>query len=383
MHNPGPNQTGTPLSTETPHHNEASRPQVQQSQELAVVNLSQGDLPTRSSSLSSVQATLGDVLSLLSAGTLRGEVLERREELRKPLDPELDVKAASAVETFRQIDVTRQNDIFTSFFKSTNLDRASWTMPTCPVFLTPGSAMEKEAHAFNVKMGQSLLTTGLLPREEAVRSAQTLGAAIPDYRGRGTFVVASIVSAGVIASSFFVAPWVTAVTAIGGLVFCRGFAHRPSLHLEYAAGYVMETLDAFKTLESGSNASLKSTMDYYFNDPEFRDAYKNYARADAFLLARTFRLLGHSNEDVLQAFQDPRTVDRQNNELAPKVVDALQEHDVTLQGPLVGAFMDSGSPEHAQLVAFLETMNVAHFTWGARDKDNLRLELAQHILRNA
>ena len=86
---------------------------------------------------------------------------------------------------------------------------------------------------------------------------------------------------------------------------------------------------------------------------------------------------------MLQAFQDPRTVDRQNNELAPKVVDALQEHDVTLQGPLVGAFMDSGSPEHAQLVAFLETMNVAHFTWGARDKDNLRLELAQHILRNA
>jgi hypothetical protein len=380
MHTPSQKQAVAPPSNENHGVKLTAAPDGPKSQESADLQLSQGALPSRALHGVSIQGMFADLANRLPVGNVRSEVMDRAEGLRTPIDPEFDTKIASATAKFEQLDVTHQNEIFRRFFKPNVCKRAAWTMPSYPIFFSPELEMVKEAHAKNMKIAQSLLTTGLLPQEDALRAAQAVGAAIPNYRGKATFIVASMMSAVVISSAFVAPPWVTAVAVIGGFLFCRGFANRPNIHVEYAAGYVTETLDAFSRLQSGGLQSIKSTLDYYFNDPEFPDAYQNGARADGFLIARTLRLLGHSNTEMLQAFQDPRTVNMPNNELVPTVSHALQEQELVLENPLVSAFMNSESPENEPVVALLETMNAAHFAWGARDKENLRLQLAEQIL---
>ncbi len=335
-----------------------------------------------------VESGATSVEGRLSVGSLRREVLERDEELLRPLDPKLDTEVALATAKFEKLGVSEQHEIFRTFFKSRILERAAWTMPTTPTFFPPEPEFEKEAHARNVTIAQSLLTTGLLPTEDAIRAVQAVGASIPNYRAHATFMLASLTSAGVIATAFFASPWITTATVIGGLIFCRGFASRPNLHMEYGAGYLMETMDAFHTLKSGSTKSLSSTIDSYFKDPHSAENYLNLARADAFLISRTLRLLGHSNHGVYQAFRDPRTVNMENNDLALTVLNALQEHRVNLQSPLGSTFLNSEprkndtpvDPECQDPVEFLEAIHAAHFAWGERDKDNLRLEFAHKIL---
>lgn len=381
MHTPQQRQGAASPSSQKQAPNVSSSPTVHPPQESADTCLLQGSLPKSPLSSGGLDDIYGDLLESLSAGRLRAEVIERAEGLREPRDPDFHSKIASAAVKFEQLRVEQQNEILGRFFSSNNIhDRVAWTMPSRPIFLNPPPHMGKDAHVRNVHIAQSILATGLLPQDEVVRAAEYSAAVMPNPNASVTYEAGLIVSTVAATSAFLATPWTTATTVIGGFLICRALSRRPSIHREYVAGYLMEAMDAFRALQSGDFMSLRSTLAYYFKDPEFADTYRNEPRAEGFLAARALRLLGRSNFDLYGSFWALVNVITPSQALNREVLGALKEHDVTVTKPLITTFMDAQPSEREQVDTFIEALHTAHFAWEARDKENLRLEWAEKIL---
>mgnify|MGYP006270489791 CR=1 FL=1 len=319
-------------------------------------------------------------LERMHAGPLYCTFQERLRELKSPLDPDRDRKASQAVAAFEMLPLEEKVETLNTMLSVERLaQRASWPIPGAPQFKVPSVEHRSVAEQQMNELARNLLERGALSIDYAQRVAQSILENFPpsvEISKR----LALLGGAAALSIALFVATplWAAVPVAVGACAFAWSRLKQPTVHGEYVQGYVSESLDSMLQIFLGGAAPLEVTLGAYYNQA----THLSELHKDAFLISRALRVLGWPAENISKAFQNPYPVTSAGNVLVPAIVQAFAEHGVTVRSPLFVASENMADKENEDLIQFLDLMNVAHFLWAARDREKLRGEMADIVLRS-
>jgi hypothetical protein len=176
-------------------------------------------------------------------------------------------------------------------------------------------------------------------------------------------------------------PILPVIVGVSAMLYVRHLARRPNPHGAFAAGCLLEALDANQVLHNGDTIpTLMSTMHYYFKDPDAPLSYYNPLQSEGFLAARTLRIFGYSNVEIFAEFMEREAFGEDGSSVLTVIGSILRTQDIELEEPLTTIFENPGQGGNANTISLLEDVNTAHFMWAFRDKNKIRHEVANMIL---
>ena len=329
-----------------------------------------------------VQQIFDMAMERMYPGPLYSAFKERLEELKRPVDPDLESKAAAAVAIFEKLEFVDKVKTLNSMLSEKLLTkRASWPIPGAPRFKVPPPESRANAEEKMREVAQELLLKGTLPAEHVQHVANSVIEKFPPSAEINERLGMLGGAAALSTALFIAAPlWVAAPIAVGACVFALAQFRRPTLYSEYVRGFLTESLDSTGQVYLGGAVPLGVTLKVHFEGVMDGQERVSAFQKDGFLLSRALRVLGRPAEEIVSSFQCPYPVTSSHNALVPALEKALEEHGIELKMPLALVAQNMKDKENQELFRFLDLMTVSHFLWAARDREKLRGEMADIVL---
>lgn len=320
----------------------------------------------------------------MHAGDLYRTFRDRLKELQTPLPSDHARKVEEAIAAFQSFPIEKKVEALNEMFSQQRLtNRVAWPIPSAPMFKLPPPETRIDALLEMENVAQELLRKGTLPSQFIFHSVRNLESQMPatysKIRGDALFASAAAAVCGVVG---VVAPWwVTVPVLAGSFILHRLWTARPDYRSEYVKGHLAESVEAVEQVHVGGVIPMMMGMLNLTAGVQASEGLETSAQKDAFLLSRALRVLGRPPQEISLYFADQHAVNQPDNVLVPAITEALKEHGVELRTPLLNVLTQPGSQENRQVLEFLELMNAAHFVWAGRDRENLRGEFADSILK--
>lgn len=327
-------------------------------------------------------SALQEAAERLNCCAFRTELMHRIEQASEPLSSSLEQDIALARTRFERMSPQSQLELVQQVFTPAIMDRAAWAIPGCPFVKVASPDIPPEAQEFTKTLIREVLDCGSLSPLMAFGALNALGLAVPRNKTAAVqhlTVITGVATIGALLGGF---SWGAAAVVATGALMVRRVLRSPDLHREFAAGCLLECIDADQVLRGRSDTipTLQESVDSYFNDPKVPRLYKNILQSEGFLAARTLRVFGNRPIEIVSGFCDPNSLSTEDSSIIALLTASLHPQEVSLAEPLSVAFENPLQGANESTVSLLETVHRAHFTWALRDKHVLRHEVATRIL---
>jgi hypothetical protein len=308
--------------------------------------------------------------------------MNRLEEASHPLPSSLEDDVALARTRLESMSPIAQLEIVQRFFTPALMERSAWAIPGCPFVRVSSPSIPAEIQEFMKSMIDEILTFGTLPPAMSIGAINALGMSVPRYKTAMVRHLTLLTGAVTIGAAACGPLWAAAAVLATGAFLIRGLRRQPDLHGEFAAGCLLECMDADQVIRGNKDTipTLTKTFDSYFNDPSVPQTYHNNLQSEGFLAARTLRIFGYAPLDIFSGFQAPNSLSPQSSLITNLLQASLTPQDIALTQPLSKTFRKPTEDRNGDTISLLETLNSAHFAWALRDKQKLRHEIATRIL---
>jgi hypothetical protein len=309
--------------------------------------------------------------------------MNRLEEASHPLPSSLEDDVALARTRLESISPEAQLEIVQRVFTPAIMERAAWAIPGCPFVRVSSPSIPAEIQEFMKGMIDEILTFGTLPPAMSIGAINALGMSVPRYKTHTVRNLTLLTGAVTIAAAACGPLWAAAAILATGAFLIRGLRHQPDLHGEFAAGCLLECMDADQVIRGTRDTipTLTKTVDSYFNDPSVPQTYRNAVQSEGFLAARTLRIFGYFPLDIFSGFAAPSSLSPTSSLIMDLLQTSLIPQEVSLTQPLTTVLRNPTADRNSDTISLLETLNAAHFAWALRDKQKLRHEVANLILQ--
>ena len=326
-------------------------------------------------------SALQEAAERLNCCAFRTELMHRIEQSSEPLPSSLEQDVALARTRFERMSPQAQLEIVQQVFTPAIMDRAAWAIPGCPFVKVASPDIPAEAQEFSKKLIHEILDCGNLSPLMAMGALHALGFNVPRTKTASVQTLMLLTSVATIGAVICGAPWGAAAIVATGALMVRGVLRRPDPHREFAAGCLLECMDADQVLRGTSDTipTLQDSVDSYFNDPKVPRLYKNILQSEGFLASRILRAFGNRPVDIVSGFSDPNSLSPEDSSIINLLQEALDPQEVSLDQPLTVALEKPTEGANETTISLLEMVNLAHFTWALRDKHMLRHEVATLI----
>lgn len=330
----------------------------------------------------SAEKIFNEVMDRMRPGELYWDFRERLRELKTPLPIDHTDKIIEAISAFQGFPLEKRVEVLNSMLSPERLtDRAAWPIASAPLFrVPPPEVREAMSEQCDIVM-RELLLKGTLPSDYIRIAVMDLEAEIP--KGRSSLAPTLLGSAAAALSAVMISAtpwWVAAPVVAGSCIALRSALLKMRCHADYASGHIAEAVDALAQIHLGRPLPLMISVGTFIQS-EYSRAIAKKSQIDAFLISRALRAFGRPANEISSYFAHPRTVFQTGNALVPAITRAFADHGISLKAPLVDTVTRLNDADNKGTVEFLEWLNAAHFMWAARDRDNLRGEFADIILK--
>lgn len=323
-------------------------------------------------------------IARLDASPLHAEVLEHFKIIKEGTKPLNMDRAVAALHRIDAASGEQLDTLLHDFFAIRNHNPACSSIRHYASIVTKHQPWEEIIpHRANL-ISRCVLERGTLPPPEVALSAKLTSLSLLDT-DRDSFLafVGGLAIAGGLVATGVASPFagisVCAILA-AGLWFLN---RQPNMHNEIAAGYLMENLDAFNAMFTGSVTDIGYTIHSLFADPKSPENHGNLWRANGFVIARTLRVLGVSKEDIYEAVRDSITVEDPEDSLMQLLSSTLEGQSIKKPSSMLAPYVDGFAPgeDCTDIYEVLSWMNYVHFSWAARETLEIRRDFAEAVLR--
>ena len=324
-----------------------------------------------------------EALDLLSAGPFRASIYEKRNQIAQGLGAlTVKLEAAASAELAR-IPAEKTASLVRTFLSSNEVNPRHHPLAHYELIANPPFHQDRPSPESYTRMAQSLLSTGLLPRDDIRESIEvTRLSALNQASDPAKSFTNWIATSAVIATWMFNPPVISAIITIGCIALAGRSLKDRAITLNVAEGYILETLDASQAIHTENPSPIGDALNKYFGDPSDRANYCNHWRSDGFVIARALRVLGHPTEKTFELFRDHSAIHHYANELTAIVRGLLSDHEAPVPPSMLVPFIED--PEYGDTWIktnhLLETLNTVYFANAIVDKEVTRREFAKFIV---